>query len=72
MAVVAMPRVDSEKCNGCGLCINICSCNALVLVDNVAMVVETSSCGWCTECEEVCPNKAISCPFEIIIECPQD
>ena len=69
MAVVEMPRVDPEKCNGCGLCINICSCNALVLVDNVAMVIETGSCGWCTECEEVCPNQAISCPFEIIIEC---
>jgi len=66
--VVEMPVVDQEKCNGCGLCINVCHCNALVLVNNVITVIETEECEWCTQCEAVCPTGAISCPFEIVIE----
>ncbi len=66
--MVEMPRVDPQKCRGCGLCVTVCPCGALVLADNVVTVVETEDCGWCTECEAVCPNKAIACPFEIVIE----
>lgn len=70
--MVEMPKVDQEKCNGCGLCVSVCYCNALILVGNVVTVVETEECGWCTECEAVCPSKAIACPFEIVIEHRQD
>jgi len=63
-----MPLIDLEKCNGCGLCVRVCYCNALVLVGNVITVFETEECGWCTHCEAVCPTGAISCPFEIVIE----
>ena len=63
-----MPQIDKEKCNGCGLCINVCYCHALVMVDNVITVIEVEDCGWCTECEAVCPTGAISCPYEIVIE----
>ena len=63
-----MPEIDLGKCNGCGLCVSICSCKALVLVGNVITIVETEECGWCTECEAICPAGAISCPFEIVIE----
>jgi len=68
MVLIEMPVIDREKCNGCGLCISVCSCNALVLVGNVVTIIETEECGWCTECEAVCPNGAIACPFEIIVE----
>ncbi len=68
MALAEMPEIDREKCNDCGLCITVCSCKALMLVDDVVTVVETEECGWCTQCEVVCPTGAISCPFEIVIE----
>ena len=63
-----MPIIESGKCNGCGLCISVCSCNALIIVNNVVVIIETEECGWCTLCEAVCPTGAISCPFEIVIE----
>lgn len=63
-----MPVIDQEKCNGCGLCIGVCSCNALVLIENVVTVIETEECGWCIQCEVVCPTGAIACSFEIVIE----
>ncbi|MFC1958215.1 ATP-binding protein [Chloroflexota bacterium] len=63
-----MPVIDREKCNGCGLCISVCACGALVLVENVVAVIETEECGWCLQCELVCPTGAVTCPFEIVIE----
>ena len=63
-----MPVIDREKCNGCGLCVTVCYCNALVLFDNIITVIETEECHWCTECEAICPTGAISCPFEIVFE----
>jgi len=63
-----MPVIYLEKCNGCGLCVSVCACKGLVLVDNVITVIETVECDWCTLCEVVCPTGAISCPFEIVIE----
>lgn len=63
-----MPVIDQEKCNGCGLCLSVCTCKSLVLVGNVITVIETVECDWCTLCEAVCPTGAISCPFEIVIE----
>ncbi len=66
--MVEMPQVDRQKCNGCGLCVGVCSCGALILVDNGVTVIETEECGWCAECEAVCPTQAITCPFEIVIE----
>ena len=68
--MIRMPYLDLGKCNGCGLCISVCYCGALVMIDNVVSVVETEECGWCTDCEAVCPTGAISCPFDIVIESP--
>jgi epoxyqueuosine reductase QueG len=45
-----------------------CRCEALVLVEDIITVVETEECGYCTECEAVCPTGAIRCPYEIVIE----
>ena len=64
-----LPEIDRNKCNGCGLCVNVCACGALVIIDNVVTIVEIEQdCHWCTNCELVCPTGAIVCPFEIVFE----
>jgi len=63
-----MPIIDREKCQGCGLCVSVCACGTLVVVENIVQAVEVDECRWCTLCELVCPYGAITCPFEIIIE----
>ena len=68
--LVEMPVIDQEKCQGCGLCVSVCICSALVISHNVVTIIETSDCGWCLQCELVCPNGAITFPFEIVIEEP--
>jgi len=66
-----MPIIDQEKCNGCGLCIDVCACGGLVLTGTVVTVIETVECDWCTQCEAVCPTGAITCAFEIVLETHQ-
>ena len=63
-----MPVIEPQKCNGCGLCVCVCRCNALVVVNNVITIIETVECDWCTDCELVCTTGAIRCPFEIILQ----
>jgi MinD superfamily P-loop ATPase len=66
--IVEIPIIDQDMCNGCGLCVNVCSCNSLVLFEDVITFVQTGRCGWCTMCEAVCPTGAIVCPYEIVFE----
>ncbi len=68
--MIEMPVLDQEKCDRCGLCLSVCERHALVLVDNIIKVIETEECGWCLQCEVVCPTGAISCPLEIVIQEP--
>jgi MinD superfamily P-loop ATPase len=68
--MIEMPLVAVEKCDGCGICVAACYCNAIIIVNGKATIIESKfqSCGWCTVCEAVCPAGALSCPYEIVIE----
>ena len=74
--MVDMPIIDADKCNGCGLCISVCRCGILVLNGNIVTIDRRKECHictrWCAMCETVCPNDAIRCPFEIVIEEKKD
>ncbi|MBI2831544.1 MAG: 4Fe-4S binding protein [Chloroflexi bacterium] len=68
MTLLQMPVIDQKKCDGCGLCVNVCHCSALRMYGGVAVVAETKECTWCTYCEAVCATGALTCPFEIVTE----
>jgi NAD-dependent dihydropyrimidine dehydrogenase PreA subunit len=64
--------IDRYKCTGCGLCVEVCTCQVLVLVGDVVEINEKrEQCRctqWCTMCELVCSTGAIQYPFEVVIE----
>ena len=51
-------RIDSEKCLGCGCCIDVCSAGALEIND--IAVVSEDDCTECGSCIEMCPADALS------------
>ncbi len=53
------PKVNSEICTGCGICIDSCTMEAIELVDDVAFI-DTAKCNNCKICVDDCPNEAIS------------
>lgn len=52
-------RIDEEKCNGCGLCVNACHEGALELVNGKAKLISESYCDGLGDCLPQCPTGAI-------------
>ena len=52
-----VPRV-TERCTGCGECVEVCTCGAVRLVGGRALV-DGSRCIRCYCCQEVCGQRAI-------------
>ncbi|MGE5620677.1 MAG: 4Fe-4S binding protein [Sphingomonadaceae bacterium] len=59
--------IDSDECDGCGLCVDVCPALALRVVQGKVRLLHTD-CDYCGECEAACPTGAITCPFEIVWE----
>ncbi|MEA4963134.1 ATP-binding protein, partial [Lutispora sp.] len=53
-------KIDEEKCNGCGLCINACHEGALQLIDGKAKLISESYCDGLGACLPECPTGAIN------------
>lgn len=50
--------VDKEKCAGCGICVDVCPQDAII-IDTVAKI-DVDRCIGCGICVKECPNEAIS------------
>ena len=55
-------RIESEKCIGCGSCVDVCPLGIIELVDDIAQIGE--GCNLCGACRDACTFEAI------IIEMP--
>ncbi len=52
-----MIKIDTEKCTGCGGCIDLCRHIAIFMIDDVVTVAD-EKCNECKMCVKVCPVKA--------------
>ena len=53
-------KINSEKCNGCGLCVEACHEGAIGMVDNKAVLLRDDYCDGLGDCLPSCPTGAIS------------
>jgi MinD superfamily P-loop ATPase len=56
---VPVPQVDAEKCNGCGICGDVCQYSAIVSIKENALVFP-QLCHGCGGCMRFCPVNAIT------------
>lgn len=57
-AVIRIPRIQTEKCTGCGRCVDICQFHALAKVGKNILVFP-QLCHGCGSCTWNCPENAI-------------
>ncbi len=62
----ALPRIDLSRCNCCGRCAERCPTGAVEMRSNGPVIALPAQCTYCTDCEAVCPEDAIRCPYEIV------
>ena len=53
-------KIDEDKCNGCGLCVEACHEGALQIVDGKARLISESYCDGLGDCLPECPTGAIT------------
>ena len=51
--------IDSEKCIGCGACVEICPKKILFVENDICKVTDEKKCDKLKGCETVCPVTAI-------------
>jgi formate hydrogenlyase subunit 6/NADH:ubiquinone oxidoreductase subunit I len=70
--VTRMPGVVisvGEECIGCGTCLNTCFVDAIQMVDDRAMIMD--SCRGCGRCVEICPQGAIGIQLDADVSIKQ-
>jgi len=55
-----MVKIDSNKCTGCGGCIDLCPVIAISMINDV-VTINDELCTGCSICSNVCPMRA---PYE--------
>ena len=66
-------KLNSEKCSGCGMCIDVCPHGVFILEEGKAKIIEKDRCMECGACAKNCKLMAIEvksgvgCAYAIII-----
>ena len=62
-----MLTIEVHRCNGCGVCVQVCRQDAISLVDGIARI-DSSVCTECKECVDLCPTGAIQVASPIVTQ----
>jgi len=66
-------KLKSEKCNGCGMCVEVCPHGVFALKEGKSEIIEKDCCMECGACARNCPFAAIEvkpgvgCAYAIIM-----
>ncbi len=52
-------EIDQSKCNGCGICANVCHETAIGMVNGKATLLRDDYCDGAGDCLPACPTDAI-------------
>jgi len=52
-------ELDAGKCNGCGMCVEVCPHAVFVMENRRAVIVDRDACMECGACAMNCPTEAI-------------
>jgi ferredoxin len=52
--------LDTEKCSGCGMCLNVCPHGVLVKDNGKIRIGERDACMECGACSKNCPSEALT------------
>lgn len=63
-----VPLVDLSRCDGCGLCVQVCPLGALGMLDGRAAVTRPGQCQYTGHCAQLCPHQAITLTFCLMPE----
>ncbi|MCL4863296.1 MAG: 4Fe-4S binding protein [Caldilineaceae bacterium] len=67
MSTNPLPKIDQASCTGCHLCVDACPTQALDQINGKAFLRYPDRCTYCADCEELCPEGAISLPYLIVL-----
>ena len=59
MPIKKLPKIDTERCIGCGHCVLACHPKALKLIKGKSTLVYPEKCDSEGRCVAACPQKAI-------------
>lgn len=62
-----MPWIDEESCNGCGICVDECPVDAILMKIEEAEI-NMAECIRCGICHDVCPQDSVRHDSEKVLE----
>ncbi|MFC1539295.1 mercury methylation ferredoxin HgcB [Candidatus Latescibacterota bacterium] len=60
LTVVATLKLDSGKCTGCGMCVEVCPHGVFVIEDGKAVIADLDACIECGACVSNCAFEALT------------